>query len=74
MARDGTVEEGIYPLERLLGADEVFTSSSVREVMPVVSLDGRQLERGPAAAELQEALAPRGAPVTERRNAVASHR
>ena len=50
------VEEGLYPLERLLRADEVFTSSSVREVMPVVSLDGRQLERGPAAAELQDAL------------------
>ena len=50
------VEEGLYRLERLLRADEVFTSSSVREVMPVVSLDGRQLERGPAAAELQEAL------------------
>ena len=50
------VEEGLYPLERLLRADEVFTSSSVREVMPVVSLDGLPLERGPAAAELQEAL------------------
>jgi branched-subunit amino acid aminotransferase/4-amino-4-deoxychorismate lyase len=50
------VEEGLYPLERLLRADEVFTSSSVREVMPVVSLDGRPLERGPTAAELQEAL------------------
>ena len=50
------VEEGIYPLERLLEADEVFTSSSVREVMPVVSMDGHALERGPAAAELQDAL------------------
>jgi 4-amino-4-deoxychorismate lyase len=50
------VEEGVYPLERLLAADEVLTSSSVREVMPVVSLDGRSFERGPAAAELQEAL------------------
>ena len=57
------VEEGVYPLERLLGADEVFTSSSVREVMPVVALDGRPLERGPAAVELQEALRERGAPV-----------
>jgi len=50
------VEEGIYPLERLRAADEVFTSSSVREVMPVVSLDGRPLEPGPAAVELQQAL------------------
>lgn len=50
------VEEGIYPLERLLGANEVFTSSSVREVMPVISVDGRPFERGPAALELQAAL------------------
>ena len=58
LARGGgrVVEEGVYPLERLLRADEVFTSSSVREVMPVVALDGRPLERGPAAVELQEAL------------------
>lgn len=55
--RSGTrVEEGIYPLERLHAADEVFTSSSVREVIPVVSLDGRSFERGSAAAELQAAL------------------
>ena len=37
-------------------ADEVFTSSSIREVMPVVALDGRPFARGPAAAALQEAL------------------
>jgi branched-subunit amino acid aminotransferase/4-amino-4-deoxychorismate lyase len=56
-ARAGyAVAEGIYPLERLLAADEVFTSSSVREVMPVVSVDGHALERGPAAASLQRAL------------------
>ena len=45
-----------YPLADLLGADEVFTSSSVREVMPVVAVDGRPFERGPAAAALQAAL------------------
>ena len=50
------VEEGAYPLEYLLDADEVFTSSSVREVMPLVEVDGRALGRGPAADELQEAL------------------
>jgi 4-amino-4-deoxychorismate lyase len=50
------VEEGIYPLEDLLGADEAFTSSSVREVMPLVEVDGRALGRGPAADSLQEAL------------------
>ena len=31
------VEEGAYPLDELLGADEAFTSSSVREVLPVVA-------------------------------------
>jgi 4-amino-4-deoxychorismate lyase len=50
------VEEGIYPLGEVLGADEVFTSSSVREIMPVVELDGHGLARGPAADELQRTL------------------
>jgi 4-amino-4-deoxychorismate lyase len=50
------VEEGAYELERLLAADEVFLSSSVREVMPVVAVDGTTFERGPAAAQLQTAL------------------
>ena len=43
------VEEGAYPLERLLAAEEAFTSSSVREVMPLVEVDGTTLGRGPAA-------------------------
>ena len=50
------VQEGAYPLARLAGADEAFTSSSVREVVPVVELDGRPLGRGPVADRLQEAL------------------
>jgi branched-subunit amino acid aminotransferase/4-amino-4-deoxychorismate lyase len=50
------VETGAFPLERLRAADEIFTSSSVREVMPVVALDGAVVGRGPAADELQEAL------------------
>jgi branched-subunit amino acid aminotransferase/4-amino-4-deoxychorismate lyase len=50
------VEEGVYPLAALREADEAFTSSSVRELMPVVELDGRPLGRGPAAEELQAAL------------------
>jgi 4-amino-4-deoxychorismate lyase len=52
----GTVEEGRYPLERLLAADEVFLTSSVREVMPVVAVGEETFERGPAAAERQNAL------------------
>ena len=50
------VEEGTFPLSRLGAADEAFTSSSVREVMPAVELDGRPLARGVAAVALQEAL------------------
>jgi 4-amino-4-deoxychorismate lyase len=50
------VEEGSYPLERLLSAEEAFTSSSIREVMPLVEIDGRPLARGPAADRLQSAL------------------
>jgi branched-subunit amino acid aminotransferase/4-amino-4-deoxychorismate lyase len=50
------VETGSYPLERVLAADEVFTSSSVREVMPIVSLDGREYASRDAAAGLQLAL------------------
>ena len=51
-----TVETGAYSLDHLRAADEVFTSSSVREVMPVVALDGAAFERGPAADALQAAL------------------
>ena len=51
-----TVEEGEYGMTELLAADEAFTSSSVREVMPATDLDGVPLSRGPAADELQAAL------------------
>jgi 4-amino-4-deoxychorismate lyase len=50
------VAEGAYPLADMLEAEEVFTSSSVREVMPVVAVDGTPFARGPAAAALQRAL------------------
>ena len=50
------VEEGVFPLGRLKDSDEVFLSSSVREVMPVIAVDGAELPRGPAAAALQGAL------------------
>ena len=55
-SRGYVVEEGAYRLPLLLEAEEAFTSSSVREIMPVVDVDGRALERGPAADELQQAL------------------
>jgi 4-amino-4-deoxychorismate lyase len=53
------VHEGAYALDGLRAADEAFTSSSVRELLPVVALDGRPLgdgRPGPAAAALQAAL------------------
>ena len=51
-----TVEAGAFPLGRLLDADEVFTSSSVREVMPVVAVDTRAYDSRRAADALQRAL------------------
>jgi 4-amino-4-deoxychorismate lyase len=53
------VQEQEFGLDRLAAADEVFSSSSVREVMPVVALDGRPLaggQPGEAAAAMQAAL------------------
>jgi branched-subunit amino acid aminotransferase/4-amino-4-deoxychorismate lyase len=56
LLRGRDVEDGRYSLDRLLAADEVFLTSSVREVMPVVRVGGRTFERGPAAADLQQSL------------------
>ena len=53
------VEEGVFRLERLAAADEVFLSSSVREVMAVTAIDGAPVglgAPGPAAQALQHAL------------------
>ena len=58
------VTEGAFPLADLGGADEAFLTSSVREVMPVVELDGTPIgdgRPGPAAARLQAALRVRSA-------------
>jgi branched-subunit amino acid aminotransferase/4-amino-4-deoxychorismate lyase len=48
--------EGVFPLVRLLAADEVFISSSIREVMPVASVDGTTFGVGPVARDLQQEL------------------
>jgi 4-amino-4-deoxychorismate lyase len=50
------VREGRFPLAELRDAEEAFTSSSVRELLPVAELDGRPMARGEAAATLQAAL------------------
>lgn len=38
--------EGWYPLQDLAAADEAFTSSSIREIMPIVRLDGQAIGSG----------------------------
>jgi 4-amino-4-deoxychorismate lyase len=53
------VREGAFPLSHLATADEAFTTSSIREVMPVVELDGSPVGSGApgeAAQELQTRL------------------
>jgi 4-amino-4-deoxychorismate lyase len=53
------VNEGAFPVEDLAAAEEAFTSSSVREVMPAIELDGKPVgdgRPGPAATRLQAAL------------------
>jgi branched-subunit amino acid aminotransferase/4-amino-4-deoxychorismate lyase len=53
------VLEGVFTAEDLAAADEAFCSSSTREVMPVVEVDGAPIadgRPGPAAADLQAAL------------------
>jgi branched-subunit amino acid aminotransferase/4-amino-4-deoxychorismate lyase len=50
------VEEGSFPLERLVAADEVFLTSSIREVMPVSAVDGAPIPMDGASVALQRAL------------------
>jgi branched-subunit amino acid aminotransferase/4-amino-4-deoxychorismate lyase len=53
------VAEGSFPIGELLGADEAFETSSIREVVPVVRVDGAPIgdgSGGPAAERLQAAL------------------
>ena len=53
------VEEGAWSLDEVLGADEVVLSSSVREVVGVIDVDGRTIgdgRPGPGARALQAAL------------------
>jgi 4-amino-4-deoxychorismate lyase len=54
-----TLREGHFSLGDLAAAEEAFTSSSVREIMPVISLDGTPIGEGrpgPASAAVQAAL------------------
>ena len=50
------IREGSFTLPALLRAEEAFTSSAVREIMPVIAVDGREIPRGEAAERLQSLL------------------
>ena len=50
------VREGAFTLAALVRAEEAFTSSAVREIMPVAAVDGALLRPGEAAARLQSLL------------------
>ena len=50
------VREGAFPLGGLVRAEEAFTSSAVREIVPVAAVDGAAIRRGDAAGRLQELL------------------
>jgi branched-subunit amino acid aminotransferase/4-amino-4-deoxychorismate lyase len=58
-------EQDVLALTQLVRADELFTTSSIREVMPVTSIDGRAVHDGrpgPVAARLQAGLRLRSTP------------
>ena len=48
------VRQGRYPLDRLLGSDEVMALSTTKEVTPVARVGGEDLAGGPVAARLAE--------------------
>ena len=50
------MREGSFTLPVLLGAEEAFTSSAVREIMPVIAIDSRELPRPRSAPRLQALL------------------
>jgi branched-chain amino acid aminotransferase len=59
IVRELDVEEGDFQLEQLLGANEAFLASTVREVQPVSAVDGTELPEapGPRTREASEAFA-----------------
>jgi branched-chain amino acid aminotransferase len=55
------VREGDLPYDILLTADEVFITSSTRDVHPVVRIDDRELQPGPITLDVAEEFARRAA-------------
>jgi len=50
------IREGSFTLSALTRAEEAFTSSAVREIVPVIAVDGREVPLGEAAPRLQTLL------------------
>lgn len=48
------VSEGRFEIGRLASADEVMVWSTIKEVRPVVSIDGKDFNQGPATQRLAE--------------------
>ena len=55
----GLVREASLPYDVLRTADEVFITSSTRDVHPVAKVDDRPLSTGPVTAALAELFAAR---------------
>ncbi len=52
-----TVEEGSYGFDDLMGADETFAMSTLREVLPIVQVDDRKFRAGIGTKGLQDGFA-----------------
>lgn len=53
------VVTGVWPIDELLRADEVFVLSTVKEVRPVVAVDDTRFAAGPITAQLAAGFATR---------------
>lgn len=48
--------EGPLTYDRLLQSDEVFLTGTLKQIVPLVELDGKPLKKGPKSAELKAAF------------------
>jgi branched-subunit amino acid aminotransferase/4-amino-4-deoxychorismate lyase len=49
--------EGVFALDRLLGADEIFAMSTVKEIVPVTTVGEHSVSPGPVTAQLAAGFA-----------------
>ena len=59
------VREVGVPLAELASADEVFVTSSTRDILPVTSVDGRSVPVGPVTTSLRSLFARRSAELVD---------